>query len=147
VSRARRAGPAGAAPAAGSGTPAAARRYDRRMPDDTKPQRIPAELPPLPTELARANPDVWEAYRRLGKACSQAGPLDDRTRRLVKLAFALAIGSEGAVHSHVRRALAEGLGADELLHVATLAIPTVGWPNALAGRSWIEDLVGGEGRS
>jgi alkylhydroperoxidase/carboxymuconolactone decarboxylase family protein YurZ len=116
------------------------------MPDDTKPKKIPDELPPLPTELAHAEPDVWEAYRRLGKACSQAGPLDGRTRRLVKLAFSIAIGSEGAVHSHVRRALAEGLGADELLHVATLAIPTVGWPRALAGRSWIEDLLGDEER-
>ena len=112
------------------------------MSDDAKPKRLPDELPPLPTAFARTHPEVWEAYRRLGKACSQAGPLDGRTRRLVKLAFALAIGSEGAVHSHVRRGLAEGLAADELLHVATLAIPTVGWPNALAGRSWIEDLAG-----
>lgn len=102
---------------------------------------LPDELPALPTEFARQNPEVWESYRKLGKACSEAGPLDDKTRRLVKLAFAIAMRSEGGVHSHVRRALRDGVTKDELLHVATLAIPTLGFPNALAGRSWIEDLL------
>lgn len=105
------------------------------------PNKLPDELPALPTDFARRNPEVWEAYRKLGKACSEAGPLDGKTRRLVKLALALASGSEGAVHSHTRRALSEGVSAEELLHVATLAIPTVGFPHALAGRSWIEDLL------
>lgn len=105
------------------------------------PKTLPDELPELPTSFAGRHPEVWDAYHRLGKACAEAGPLDGRTRRLVKLAFALAMRSEGAVHSHVRRALREGIGEDELLHVATLAIPTLGFPNALAGRSWIEDLL------
>lgn len=104
-------------------------------------KKLPDELPALPTEFARENAEVWEAYRKLGKACSEAGPLDDKTRRLVKLAFAIAMRSEGGVHSHVRRALRDGVREDELLHVATLAIPTLGFPNALAGRSWIEDLL------
>jgi len=111
------------------------------MPD----KKLPDELPALPTSFARRNPEVWEAYRRLGKACSEAGPLDERTRRLVKLAFALASRSEGGVHSHVRRALHEGIEPEALLHVATLAIPTLGFPHALAGRSWIEDLLDGSG--
>jgi len=105
-------------------------------------KKLPDELPALPTEFARQNPEVWEAYRKLGKAASEAGPLDDKTRRLVKLAFAIAMRSEGGVHSHVRRALRDGVAKEELLHVATLAIPTLGFPNALAGRSWIEDLLG-----
>ena len=46
-------------------------------------------------------------YAALGKACSQAGPIDGRTARLVKLALAVGALSEGAVHSH-RRALEEG---------------------------------------
>lgn len=105
------------------------------------PKTLPDELPELPTTFAREHPEVWDAYRGLGKTCAEAGPLDDKTRRLVKLAFALAMRSEGAVHSHVRRALREGVSEAELLHVATLAIPTLGFPNALAGRSWIEDLL------
>jgi alkylhydroperoxidase/carboxymuconolactone decarboxylase family protein YurZ len=98
-------------------------------------------LPPIVQELARAHPAVWEAYNRLGQAAAEAGPLDVRTERLVKLALAVGAGREGAVHSHVRRGLAAGLTRDELHHVALLAITTIGWPAAVAALSWIEDAL------
>jgi alkylhydroperoxidase/carboxymuconolactone decarboxylase family protein YurZ len=65
------------------------------------------ELPSGAGEVARAYPAVWEAYAALGKATAEAGPLDARTRRLVKLALSIGASSEGAVHSHTRRAIAE----------------------------------------
>lgn len=102
---------------------------------------MPRKLPAAASGLAERHPDVWKAYGRLGEACAGAGPLDRRTQRLVKLALAVGLGSEGAVHSHVRRGLDEGLGADELTHVALLAIPTVGLPSAVAALTWIEDLT------
>jgi len=100
------------------------------------------KLPPALDAFIKGNPDVWERYQGLGEACSEAGPLDVRTRRLVKLALAIGGGSEGAVHSHARRALDEGLTADELRHVATLAIPTPGFPMAIAALTWITDIFG-----
>jgi len=106
------------------------------MSDDTT-----DELPATAGTFADAQPDVWDAYSDLGRACSQAGPLDDETRRLVKLALAIGAASEGAVHSHVRRGLDEGLTADQLQHVAALSIPTLGFPQAMAARSWISDLT------
>ena len=63
------------------------------------------------------------------------------TRRLVKLALAVGSGSEGAVHSQVRRGLAEGMTADEARHVAFLAIPSIGFAKAVAALTWIEDIV------
>ncbi|WP_276273695.1 carboxymuconolactone decarboxylase family protein [Haloarcula litorea] len=99
------------------------------------------DLPPTANRFAEDNPAVWDAYTDLGRACSEAGPLDDETKRLVKLALAVGSQSEGAVHSHVRRGLDEGLSAEELQHVATLAIPTVGFPKAMAARSWVSDLT------
>jgi len=99
------------------------------------------ELPATAGTFADSHPDVWDAYSDLGAACAAAGPLDDETRRLVKLALAIGAESEGAVHSHVRRGLDEGLTADELRHVAALAIPTLGFPQAMAARSWITDLT------
>ena len=59
----------------------------------------------------------------------------------MKLALAIGAGSEGAVHSHVRRALAEDASIDELEHVALLAIPTLGFPRAVAVLTWIEDIT------
>ncbi len=101
----------------------------------------PTDLPSAAGELAREYPDVWAEYAALGEACAEAGPLDDDTKRLLKLALAIGSGSEGAVHSHVRRALDEGVDPETLRHVAVLSIPTIGFPNAVAALTWIDDLT------
>lgn len=99
------------------------------------------DLPSVAGDLADQHPEIWEHYSGLGKACSEAGPIDDETTRLVKLALAAGSQSEGAVHSHVRRGLEEGIDPEKLEHVALLSIPTVGFPKAMATRTWIEDVV------
>lgn len=99
------------------------------------------DLPAGAGDLAKRHPEVWSAFASLGKTVAEAGPLDARARRLVKLALAIGAQSEGAVHSHVRRGLAEGLTAQELKHAALLAIPTLGLPQAVAALTWIEDLT------
>jgi alkylhydroperoxidase/carboxymuconolactone decarboxylase family protein YurZ len=105
------------------------------------------KLPSGAAKIAKKYPPVWAAYEQLGAACAKSGPLDARTLRLVKLAIAVGAESEGAVHSHVRRGLDEGLSADELLHVSLLAIPSLGLAKAVAAMTWIEDIVKGrEGR-
>ncbi|WP_018257787.1 carboxymuconolactone decarboxylase family protein [Halomicrobium katesii] len=101
----------------------------------------PEELPSTAGELAEDYPDVWEQYAGLGKACSEAGPIDDETKRLVKLALAVGSQSEGAVHSHVRRGLEEDIDPEALHHVALLSIPTLGFPKAMAAMTWIDDLA------
>ncbi len=102
-------------------------------------------LPSRAGKLAEDAPAVWNAYQDLGKACAEAGPLDSRSRRLVKLALAAGSGSEGAVHSHVRRAVEEGMSPDELRHVGTLAITTLGFPRAVAALTWIDDVLAAQG--
>ncbi|MFO7857620.1 MAG: carboxymuconolactone decarboxylase family protein [Ectothiorhodospiraceae bacterium] len=102
------------------------------------------ELPSGAGEVAEDYPEIWDAYSRLGRACAEAGPLDDRERRLVKLAMAVASGSEGATHSHVRRALGEGFTVEELRQVALLGIPTLGFPSAVAALTWVDDILDDE---
>ncbi|GAB2791912.1 carboxymuconolactone decarboxylase family protein [Halomonas shantousis] len=99
------------------------------------------QLPSGASEVARHYPDVWEAFAALGEACAEAGPLDERTCRLVKLALAIGARSEGAVHSHTRRGLSESISPEELRQVALLSIPTLGLPNAAAALTWIEDIT------
>jgi alkylhydroperoxidase/carboxymuconolactone decarboxylase family protein YurZ len=102
----------------------------------------PSALPPSGAgQFATTYPGVWEAYTALGKASADVGPLDASARRLVKLALAIGAGSEGAVHSHVRQAVADGATADELRQVAILAITTLGFPAAMAAFSWINDVL------
>lgn len=110
---------------------------------DTRDSKLP---PSFAREFAKSFPSVWEAYETLGAACARSGPLKPQTQRLIKLALAMGDGSEGAVHSHVRRGLAEGIPKEEIRQVAVLAITTLGFPGAMAGLSWVEDILEGSGR-
>ena len=95
-------------------------------------------LPDIVQRLADEQPAVWAAYNELGKVIAEAGPLDAKTERLIKLALSIGAGLEGAARSHTRRGLNAGLNKEELEHVALLGVTTVGWPRAIAGLSWIE---------
>ena len=104
-------------------------------------------LPRVYRDLRAANPGIASAYDALGDACRQAGPLSDRDQRLVKLGVAVGLSSEGGVRSHVRRALAEGISADELLHAIAIAIPTAGFPATAAAYRWARTVIDDEPRS
>jgi 4-carboxymuconolactone decarboxylase len=84
-------------------------------------------------------PSIWAAYDQLGATVHQQGPLDEKTRELVKLGLAVGSRQEGAVHSRARKALAAGASPEEIRQVALLAIPTVGFPTMMAALTWIED--------
>ena len=81
------------------------------------------------------------AVEDLGKALRQQGPLDEKTANLIQLAAAVAIHSEGAVHSHIRRAVDSGASADEVYHAIVLLTSTVGFPTVSAALSWAGDLM------
>jgi alkylhydroperoxidase/carboxymuconolactone decarboxylase family protein YurZ len=100
-----------------------------------------ADLPDVLAEFAGEYPRVWAAYNRLGNAAAEAGPLDEKTQRLTKLALAIGSQRQGAVHSHTRRALAAGCTPEELIQVGILAITTIGWPGAFAAICWIKETV------
>lgn len=99
------------------------------------------KLPDVPANLARQHPEVWAAFERLANRCHEGGPLDARTRRLVKLGVAIGAGLQGGVHSQVRNALAEGIKPSELHHVVLLGLTTIGFPASMAARSWVNDLI------
>lgn len=97
------------------------------------------QLPKAVNEFRKRHPDVWKAFNELGERCHEAGPLDEKSRRLVKLALSIGAGLEGATHSAVRSALKTGIKAEEMEHVALLAISTLGLPTANRAMTWIAD--------
>ncbi|WP_170432738.1 carboxymuconolactone decarboxylase family protein [Ruegeria arenilitoris] len=99
------------------------------------------DLPGAAGALAKKHPAIWDAYSALGSATAEAGNLTERERRLVKLALAIGAASEGAVHSHSRRGLAEGIPVEDLQQVALLAIGPHGLPRAVAAGTWISDVT------
>lgn len=84
-------------------------------------------------------PEVMAAYEALGSAAHEAGPLDVKSRALVKLGIAAGARLEGAVHSHARRALREGCTPGEIRHAILLTVTTIGFPAMMAAMSWVDD--------
>lgn len=103
-------------------------------------------MPHLPAPYKRfVNdfPEINKAYTEFARACHDHGPLDEKTRRLVKLGIAVGHGSEGAVKSHARRALKSGATTDEVQHAVLLGMTTVGFPQTIAALGWIRDVFPG----
>ena len=86
-------------------------------------------------------PKVAKAYEELGTSVHNFGPLDEKTRALIKLAISTGAGMEGAVHSHTRKALEAGCTIDEIKQTVMLALPTIGFPATMAVMSWVEDII------
>ena len=95
--------------------------------------------PPTHEEFVSTFPELGEAWRILGEA-GDAGPLDDKTARLIKLAVAMGAQHEGAVHASVRKGLAMGVTREELEQVVALSAGTLGLPRTVAAYTWITDL-------
>jgi 4-carboxymuconolactone decarboxylase len=94
-------------------------------------------------EISKRYPGVFEALESLGTTVRTAGPLDEKTGHLVQLAAAAASKSEGAVHSHTRRAIKAGASNEEIYHTLMLLISTIGFPQAMAAISWSRDILDG----
>lgn len=101
-----------------------------------------ANLPQWHEKLRQEYPKYMEALENLGKALRKEGPLDEKTSQLIQLGAAAAIGSEGAVHSHARRALGAGATREEICHAIVLLTSTIGFPAVAAALSWVYTMVG-----
>ena len=100
-----------------------------------------SQLPKPPdayVEFTRRFPTIGKAWELLGDA-GLAGPLDEKTARLVKLAVSIGALREGAVHSAVRKALASGATRAEIDQVIALAAGTIGLPATVAVFTWVRD--------
>ena len=97
-------------------------------------------LPEIYEQFRTDFPNVARSYDDLSGALHEAGPLDQRTRRLVKLAVAIGAEAEGAVRSHVRKALDEGISRPEVEHAILLSLTTAGFPAMVAALKWAREV-------
>jgi 4-carboxymuconolactone decarboxylase len=100
-----------------------------------------SDKPQAHTTFLGEFPAIADAYQQLATAAHDNGPLDEKTRQLVKLALAIGMSHEGAVHAHTRRAMQAGITAAEIKHVVSLAVTTMGMPNTVAAYTWVNDIL------
>jgi 4-carboxymuconolactone decarboxylase len=98
-------------------------------------------LPEVYQGFQKHYPDIAGAYGRLAVSCNEGGPLDEKTRELVKLGIAVGLSSEGAVRSHARRALALGVSAEGIRHTVLLALTPAGFPAMIAAMKWVDEVL------
>ena len=93
------------------------------------------------SEFVEKYPKLGRAWSLIGEAGLE-GPLSAREARLVKLGVAIGALREGAVHSSVRKALAEGLIPEDVEQVIALAASSLGLPATVAAYTWARDTIG-----
>ncbi len=90
--------------------------------------------------LRKTYPTYFAALEQLGETVKTIGPLDARTCHLIQLGAAATNRSEGAVHSHARRAMECGATREEIHHAVLCLTSTIGFPAVSAALSWIDDV-------
>jgi 4-carboxymuconolactone decarboxylase len=98
-------------------------------------------LPQVYKGFKKHFPKISETYDKLAISCNEGGPLDEKTREMVKLGIAIGLSSEGAVKSHTRRALAAGITAEGIRHAALLTLTTAGFPSTIAAMNWVDEVL------
>jgi AhpD family alkylhydroperoxidase len=99
------------------------------------------KLPKMYIDIKKRYTKLDSALENLGKTIRTIGPINDKTSHLIQLGAAAAIRSEGAVHSHARRAREAGANEEEIYHALILLTSTIGFPAVSAAISWTDDVI------
>jgi len=86
-------------------------------------------------------PDVWEAHQKMSEACAACGPLDRKTRELIKVGIAGAALQETALQRHAIMASQEGATNEEIYQAVLMLITTIGFPRASAALKWAQEAL------
>ena len=95
-------------------------------------------LPEHFTNFVDEYPEIWEAHQRLTEACAECGPLDRKTRELIKTAISGALSLETAVERHAVMAAQEGAKPEEVYQTIMQLVTIAGFPRASAALKWAE---------
>jgi AhpD family alkylhydroperoxidase len=95
-------------------------------------------LPQHFQKLVEQYPKVWEAHQKLAESCAESGPLDRKTRELIKVAISGAANQETALERHAVMAVQAGAKAEEVYQAVLLLITTIGFPRASAALKWAQ---------
>ncbi|MBN1631790.1 MAG: carboxymuconolactone decarboxylase family protein [Thermoleophilia bacterium] len=84
-------------------------------------------------------PQILERNEELGTFIHEhGGPLDEKTRWLVKLGISAASRHQTGVTTHAARAKEAGASQEEIVHALLLVIPTCGFPTFMEAYNQIK---------
>lgn len=84
--------------------------------------------------------EIFEAYEHFGHLLHEkGGPLDEKTRWLIKVAVSAASQYEYALLTHMEKAKAAGCTDEEIEHAILLVAPSAGFPKAMKALMILRD--------
>jgi 4-carboxymuconolactone decarboxylase len=87
---------------------------------------------------------VYDAYETYGKLLHNSGPLEEKTRWLIKVALSTACQYEYALRTHIIKAIKSGCSREEIEHAIMLVAPTAGFPKTMEGLLILRQEMGEE---
>ena len=91
----------------------------------------------------RNHKDIASAYEDFGKLVhTKGGPLDEKSRWLIKVAVSTASSHELALRTHIQKALKSGCTPAEIEHSILLTASTTGFPTMMTGLMIFRDEIG-----
>ncbi len=89
------------------------------------------------------HPEIYRAYEAFGKELHEkGGPLDGKTRWLIKVAVSAASQYEYALQTHIEKALSAGCSEEEIEHAILMIAPTAGFPRMMSALMVYRDVCG-----
>jgi len=86
--------------------------------------------------------EVYARHEALGKEIHEnAGPLDEKSRWLIKIAISAACNHKRALATHIKKAVDAGVAEEEIKHALLLLIPTVGFPTFMKAYSVLDNPI------
>lgn len=86
--------------------------------------------------------ELFEAYDEYGKKAYDAGPLDDKTKTLIKVAVSSAAKQPYAIKSQIRKARKAGCSWEEIEHAIVLISTTTGFPTMMEALISLREEMG-----
>ena len=87
--------------------------------------------------------EIYEAYEEYGtKLHEEGGPLDEKTRWLIKVAISACCQYEFALRTHIRKAIESDCSREEIEHAILLVAPSGGFPKMMEALLVLRDEMG-----
>ena len=84
--------------------------------------------------MIETHPEIYEAYQNYGRLVHEkGGPLEEKTRWLIKVALSTDCKNEFSLRTHILKALKSGCTTEEIEHAILLGGPTCGFTTMMRG--------------
>jgi len=89
--------------------------------------------------------EIYDSYETFGRLVHEkGGPLDEKTRWLIKIALSTDCQNEYSLRTHILKALKCGCTKEEIEHTLLLVAPTSGFPKMMRGLLIFREIINQE---